>query len=345
MQGDPPASGARFRGYGDPSLELDPVTGTLWLAYSWLDTRVWDAGPPATVDFIVVTHLARSDDGGRSFRFVRAVNAIDRTRVPERPGLDGVFEHEVASLVREGPDAWQLLWIDYFDPLGDGPRDPSHFHYVRSAAREPARLGDTTQPWMRGSGTPTSIGARFDVSATSGLQDCFAVTEPALFRHGGETWLATSCLVFEGVTRRVDRDRLVLLRQTEDGYELVGTLLDHADAQRMGADRLEQADLAVARDGSVILTVTPIRDRPEPMHQGCVVGEVEDLARARVRRDASGAPVRRVTLTAYGTGIGPGLCSYDAASATGMLLVITDIDPSASPPRFVFSLRATGVHP
>ena len=52
-----------------------------------------------------------------------------------------------------------------------------------------------------------------------------------------------------------------------------------------------------------------------------------------------------MTLTAYGTGIGPGLCSYDAASETGVLLVITDIDPSASPPRFVFSLRATGVHP
>jgi len=198
---------------------------------------------------------------------------------------------------------------------------------------------------MRGSGTPAGVHARFDVSEMAGLQDCYAVTEPALFRHAGATWLATACLVVEGGARRVDRDRLVLLRQTEDGYELVGTLLDHRDAQRMGADRLEQADLAVARDGSVILTVTPIRDGAQPMHQGCVVVEVEDLARGRVRRDASGAPVQRVTLTADGTGIGPGLCSYDAASETGVLLVITDIDPSTTPLRFVFSLRATGVHP
>ena len=31
-----------FRGYGDPSLEYDATTGTLWLAYSWLNTQVSD---------------------------------------------------------------------------------------------------------------------------------------------------------------------------------------------------------------------------------------------------------------------------------------------------------------
>ena len=199
---------------------------------------------------------------------------------------------------------------------------------------------------MRGSGTPASVGARFDVSATAGLQDCFAVTEPALFRQAGDD-LAGHLL--PGLRRAPRAGSIVTasscFARPKTATSSSGTLLDHRDAQRMGADRLEQADLAVARDGSVILTVTPIRDGTEPMHQGCVVVEVEDLARARVRRDASGAPVRRVNLTAYGTGIGPGLCSYDAASETGMLLVITDIDPSASPPRFVFSLRATGVHP
>ncbi len=39
-----------FRGYGDPSLEYDATTGTLWLAYSWLNTEVSDPGPPVVFD-------------------------------------------------------------------------------------------------------------------------------------------------------------------------------------------------------------------------------------------------------------------------------------------------------
>ena len=306
---------------------------------------MWDAGPPATLDFTVVTHLARSTDAGRTFRFARAANATEAASVPERPGVPGVFEHEVATLVREGPGAWQLLWLDYFDPRGDGPVDMSHFNYVRSVAGEPADLGALSLPWMRGSGTPASVGARFDSSSLPGLSDCFALTEPALLRHAGDTWLATSCLGVVGGARRADRDRIVLLRQTGGGYQLAGTLLEHADAVRVGADRLEQADLAVARDGGVILSVTPIADAPSPRHQGCVVYDVDDLAFGRVRRDAGGGAVPRLRLTADGTGLGPGMCTYDAASDAGVLMVITDHDPAAVPPRLVFSLRATGVHP
>jgi hypothetical protein len=73
--------------------------------------------------------------------------------------------------------------------------------------------------------------------------------------------------------------------------------------------------------------------------------EVEDLERARVRRAADGAPHVRAVLTADGNGLGPGMCSYDAASETGVLLVITRFDLSGDPPDLRFSLRRTGFHP
>src|SRR5512145_2918870 len=47
-----------FRGNGDPSLEHDPESGSLWLAWSWLDQ--------AGADFAIRTRLAKSDDRGRT---------------------------------------------------------------------------------------------------------------------------------------------------------------------------------------------------------------------------------------------------------------------------------------
>lgn len=73
--------------------------------------------------------------------------------------------------------------------------------------------------------------------------------------------------------------------------------------------------------------------------------EVDDLSAARLRRDASGVPEPVAVLASEGDGIGPGLCTYDAASATGIVLVQTWFDLEASPPSVVFSMHATGVHP
>lgn len=91
--------------------------------------------------------------------------------------------------------------------------------------------------------------------------------------------------------------------------------------------------------------MTPIRDGADPAHQGCVALEVEGLAAAHIRRNADGSPFVRAVLTADGNGLGPGLCAYDAASETGVLLVITRFDLAADPPDLLFSLRRTGFHP
>jgi len=335
---------APFRGYGDPSLELDPSTGTLWLSYSWLDVLVSDPGPPPVIDFGVRTHLARSDDGGASFTFVRSVNETVPLAHPDT-AVQGWTTHEVSTLVREGPGAWQMMWFTYFDPFGEppGPEDRSDYYYTRSNASSAAALGDASQPWIRGWGTSPSFGAQYDLSTIPQLADCFAFTEPALFSQGGAIYLATSCVVIAGGVRRDDLERLVLLRQEAGGYSYVGTLLDSADALDLGATRIEQADLAVSRSGAVLLIATPIVSGGTPEHLGCVVFHVSDLGTAQVERDAAGNAVQLARITGDDGSVGPGLCTYDAASQTGLLMVLHVLNPD--PYEMVFSLRATGIHP
>lgn len=305
-----------FRGLGDPTLEHDPATGTLWLAYSWLDTL----GP----DFAIRTQVARSDDRGRSFFVTSSANEVERR--PDARGRDGLWLHEVPTLARADAGDWRLAWLSYFDPLGAGPREHAEPHLLAARGAAPDRLGAAAPL------SPPAAG-------------CAALTEPALFADDGQLWLAASCVVFSLGARRAERERLALWREVRGAWSDAGVLLDASDARALGGDRVEQADLARARDGTLLLLVTPIRDGEDPAHQGCVVLEVEDLAAARIRRQPDGSPLVRAVLTADGNGLGPGLCTYDAASETGVLLVITRFDLASDPPQLVFSLRRTGFHP
>jgi hypothetical protein len=195
---------------------------------------------------------------------------------------------------------------------------------------------------VRTNGTSASWGAVHNVSSIPQLADCAALTEPALFAQGGVTYLASNCVVFSGGVRQENLERLVLLRQESNGYSYVGALTDYSDAVYLGGTRFEQADLAVAQNGAVLLIGTPIQNS-QPNHLGCVVLEITDIGAAQVRRDGAGDPVKLAAITGQDSTIGPGLCTYDASSTTGVLMVLHA--QSQDPPQTVFSLRATGVHP
>jgi hypothetical protein len=175
------------------------------------------------------------------------------------------------------------------------------------------------------------------------LADCTVFTEPALFAYSGDTYLATSCVVFDGGVRMYDQERLVLLREEAVGYSYAGFLLDSDDAVAFGGTTIEQADLAYARDGGLLLTVTPIDNGGSPEHLGCYVFEVTNLPSAQVLRDGGGTPVPLAHITGDDPVIGPGACTYDPASETGMLMHVHEHTPS--PFDMQFTVRATGVHP
>ena len=335
-----------FRGYGDPSLEYDSATGTLWLAYSWLNTQVSDPGPPVVFDLGVRTRLARSDDNGGSFTFVRTVNDMQMEAHPDT-GVMGWSVHEVSTLVKEPSGSWQILWLKYFNPFGTvtGVDERQEFLYWRTTAATPELLGDNSAVWGKFAATSGSWGAPFDFNTIPELADCILQTEPALFAFNGETYLATSCLVVDGTGRRTDLERIELLRQTASGYDYVGTVLDGQDAADLGVDTIEQADISVARDGSILLVTTPIILGADPDHQGCMVFSFADFASATITRDTNGVATPRAIITADGNSLGPGLCTYDANSDTGVLLIITTVTGSGATTDIEFSLHATGVHP
>jgi hypothetical protein len=333
-----------FRGYGDPSLEYDAATGTLWMTYSWLNIQISDPGPPSVFDLGVRTHLARSDDSGNTFTFVRTVNEMEMEAHPDT-GVMGWSTHEVPTLVIEPAGTWQLLWFKYFNPFGTviGVDERQEFLYWRTTANTPEQLGDNSEVWATALATSPSWGAPIAFNDMPDLADCVAQTEPGLFAFNNETYLATSCLIADASGRRPDLERLVLLKESVNGYSFVGNLLDARDSADLGVDVIQQADISVARDGSIILIVTPILLNADPSHQGCMVFDFADFANAELRRDGNGMAVPRTVITADGNGLGPGLCTYDANSDTGILLVITTVTQNGTD--IEFSLRATGVHP
>jgi hypothetical protein len=251
----------------------------------------------------------------------------------------GWTSHEVSTITKRGGD-WETLWLSYFDPYG--PPGFTDVHYQRTVAGAPPQLGDTVQAWADGWATSPSFGALHDFSDIPEMSDCAAPTEPALLTHGGETYLATNCLVFVAGQRRPDLERLMLLKETPAGYEYVGTLLDYDDAVAFGGERIEQADLAIAQNGAVLLIATPIQTA-EPYHMGCKVLEVMDLETAAVRREPTGDTTVLASITGEDDNIGPGLCTYDAESSTGVVMVLHD--QQTNPLDVEFSMRATGVHP
>ncbi len=343
INGDPIANDG-FRGYGDPSLEYDASTDTLWLSYSWLNVLISDPGPPIVFDLSAAIHLAKSIDGGESFDFVRAINQPEVENHPET-GIPGWSIHEVSTIVKQADGNWQVLWLKYFNPFGTLPDvdERQQYLYWKTTATSPELLGDNNQAWARSNSTSASYQAPINFNDIPELSDCILQTEPALFSNNSLTYLASSCLVVDGNGRRTDLERLVLLRQEADGYSFVGNILDAADADNLEVDAIQQADISVARDGSIIMLVTPIILGADPSHQGCIVYEFEDFASARLKRDSAGIAIPRTIITAEGNGLGPGLCSYDAQSDSGILLVITTVTQNGTD--IEFSLRATGVHP
>ena len=187
-----------FRGYGDPSLEYDPTTGTLWLAYSWLNIEISDPGPPVVFDLGVRTHLARSDDNGNSFTFVRSVNDMGMEAHPDT-GVMGWSVHEVSTLAKEPSGDWQLLWFKYFNPFGTvtGVDERQEYLYWRTIATTPDQLGDVSEVWARALATSPSWGALIDFNDIVELADCATLTEPGLFVFNNETYLASSSLLVE----------------------------------------------------------------------------------------------------------------------------------------------------
>jgi hypothetical protein len=241
----------------------------------------------------------------------------------------------------------------YFQPFGPEGRRPPSFHFRLSRANRPPGLIERRQARLGGPLTDPAWRIDLDLSSLDEeVSDCTVWTEPALFGHDGTLYLVAQCLVIDPRTGRRRPRREFLGVFTTDGegalrrldWRWRGRLAGRGEARELGGDVLTQPDLAWARDGSLLLLVTPKRLAPIERHRGCRVLEIESLETlALARRKDGELRVRADIRSSDSTGLGPGLCAYDAASETGVLFVRTEIDLER--PDIVFRLHATGVHP
>lgn len=360
VAGDPPAtlpSGrpSPLRGHADPSIRRDPSTGRLWMATSWPIVQVGSDGARSTQ---VETHLAHSDDDGTTWRADGQLWPATSTPDLGRGGAPGSTDHEVPNLLpveRNGVVTWYAARLDLFVPPGAGlgQRPPSGFRIVVVAADSVPGLA--TAPTATLGSTATAEGWGIDADLTSldpGLARCTLWNEPALHADDDELYLVLRCLAL-GPTGVPDlaRSSLEVFSTTPAGdpsgwqWQHLGALAGAGEATALDGDGLTQMDFAIARDGALLAIVTPDRwssEHREFIHEGVRVLEVDSLDPPTLARDPAGDLIVRATVTAPDLDpLGPAAAAYDAASATGLVLVRRVIGPAS----LVATMHSTGLHP
>lgn len=350
----PSGAASPFRGFADPSLRHDPATGTQWLAYSWPSLHANGDGTTAPA---VSTHLARSDDDGRSFRFVGEL--WPSTPARDLGGEPGYVDHEVPNLlpvVGGGAVTWFGVRLEYFVPERGGfaARPFDSFRLRLARASSPPALAAATAATL---GTArTALGwdpGQTDLSALAdAVADCAMWNEPALHHVGDTLYLVVRCLRFEAGVPRVERSDLVVFAAPAGpdvrrySWRYAGRLASAEEARELGGGGLTQIDLARGRDGRLLAIVSPddwSETHGEFVHHGCRVVEVDSLDPPRLARDAAGRLRVRAVVTASDQGpLGPGACAYAPTAALGVLLTRRAIGGSAA---LVASLHSTGLHP
>jgi hypothetical protein len=358
IAGDPPATladggASPVAGYADASLR-QAGGGGLWLGYSWLHADVSRLG--AIRGALVDTHLARSDDGGRSWRFVAALWQAT-TGVRDAYGRSGHLNSEALSLARRATPTgshWYAARFVYFTPDNGSPA-VSSFTLRLSAAASPDQLGGAEEAVLGGALSDAYWGVDLNLAALSGELSGCSFYDAGLIYRGDKLYLAVQCARYDASGELPDDEFIALFATVPDGaprewtWTYLGKLASSADAAALvpQARMLQQAELALARDGRPLLIVSPSAPADEgavlTQHYGCYALEVATLEPPRLVRDAAGRPGVRAFATATDLAASegsPASCTYDAASETGIVLARRDQRGGLKS-----SLNATGLRP
>ncbi|MEO0325542.1 MAG: sialidase family protein [Myxococcota bacterium] len=331
---------AEPNGSYDPDLVRDPDTGRLWMVYSGVDGAA-GAG-------LISTHLASSDDDGRTWCHAGRVNAaapVPRSAQPAALAQDAAhWSHEVATLAFV-PDApaetrWWLAWNRYLHVVDADPRtEDRRFEHgwvaVRRAASPEALLGAEERKLFsaRGYHADPAVEAwneaapggppeqRWDRDEAFG--DCLVLIEGSLLAVDGRLLWAGTC---------VRRGRLDVVLASFDvatrRWSAEGTLLTPEDAEALEPrlTAFNAPDLYGVGD-EVRLLVSPVAGA----YRGCLEFAL-DVDRRRV-----GAPLTAIAPKSGAEFLQSGPCTF----AEGTALGIVSGDTRRSGIQFV--MEATGI--
>lgn len=326
-------------GIYDPSLEYGP-DGTGWLAYSAVR-----AGRDGQVE----TRIARSDDGGASWRRVARVNSAAPAAVtmPGGKSVRGRWWHEVPTLVHDPDDPgreWKLFWHRYVSRLPHRNAEDRLFAFGWIAMRHaPSPDG----PWSQevpliGAGPfpPSPFKTVFNIGDLHpDLKQYIVLTEPGSLYRDGRLYLTLQAVRHPRLGK--NKHDIILISSADHGatWQYVATVLKSEQAARFGANWYTGSSLA-EEDGRIFLLVTPeVAGKPMTGHRGTVVFEFNDVARGTLKRDPAGS----LTVIRYLKPNLPkgGQSDYDAGNVNGGL-VMPQFDIKNLPTAFrLYSTGAT----
>ncbi len=345
VEGDPYAtSPGTFKGYSDPHLIADPNDpNQVWLSYSWLEVgSLTSLSGNEVMVAIVSNHLARSEDGGLTFKFVSELWPSIPVKDPEGGDPDGLNDSETASLAwiknTRGEVTWFGAHLRYFlRPLqGYNPKFSTSYTIRVTSAATPQELRESPESVLGVSSTSSAydMDLALDVLVNKPLNECAMANNPSLFAADRELYLVFECLAFNGSKLQTDKTTIQLIASEPSGppdswtWRHVGEITNGDTYNELGVNILQQPDISIGRNGELLFTVTPSKNNPggiERLHQGLLVLELEQLDPPILLRDSKGTLVIHAQMATDGLGG----CTYSSASATGVLChsVQTDTEP------------------
>jgi len=311
----------------DPSVEADPISGRLWMAYSGLES---DFGPSKGTSFRISQQLAYSDDSGASWCDRGTIVPVEDVPTDNCPEWQNKkkgpchFNMETSSLVYVpfAPAAKRWKHFVFKVPVlnAGGTHFPFSWYEVREAS-SPTELATASarklfhgtlyerrpeiKTWVDQWGGPIeTIVSKFPTAG-----DCFQVAEMGTEIVDGYLYVSFLCAAGKNA-------RIVLIRTSDPemtNWEWVGSVLPPSSANVVvrGAKNYSASDLFTGNDGKVRIVVSPSLKN---LYQGCAVYVFDDIASATLLPDVElFIPKPKASSHA-------GMCTYHAGSSASGLI-------------------------
>lgn len=191
------------KGIYDPSVAYTPDGSVGWLAYSAVTGKGNLINGKVSLGEYIGTHLARTTDGGATWRMVKALNvSTDGTLVmPDGKELQGVWRYEVSSLVSDptDPDAnrrWKLFVHRYFWERNGDSRQTHAWIVLRTAADPAGEWSGEIPLFGAGKNPPQPYHKTMvDVNALdASLKNTVVYTEPGALVHDARLYVSLTAL-------------------------------------------------------------------------------------------------------------------------------------------------------
>ncbi len=274
-------------GMFDPSVAYGK-DGTGWLVYSSVNAPV------------VNTNLAVSNNGGKTWKFVRALNkpAESSVRYKGRE-VKGFWVHETPGLFHAPEDKgreWKLYWHKYFFKAPYKPKD--HIWTYGGIAYKYA--SNPSGQWseekmllaMETYGKFYDKKARILKDIDPSLKKYALFYEPGVIMEDGIIYLSLDASVPETGLGKWSKRKIVLVSSPDHGktWEFVNNLTDSGDAKKLGYLAFSASSI-VREKGRLFLLVAPVGSLKgkNKAHNGTYIFEFADISRGLLKRNTENA--------------------------------------------------------